>query len=66
MTMRTKRHFACANGHTGVETDSENDAPHSQQWESVHVEGLVDGGKDPSGYAHYVCAECSAPMLENP
>jgi len=64
MTMRTRRHFACANGHSGVETTSENDQPYSQQWESVHLTGLIDAGKGPHGYAHYVCAECLAPMAE--
>ncbi|RKR45923.1 hypothetical protein B0G82_3588 [Paraburkholderia sp. BL17N1] len=64
MTLRTTRHFACANGHTGVETTSENDSPYSAHYESVRVNGLGDAGTDPRGYARYVCAECLAPMLE--
>ncbi|WP_233875103.1 hypothetical protein [Paraburkholderia adhaesiva] len=64
MTMRTRRYFTCINGHSGVETTSENDQPYSQHWESVRIEGLIDAGKDPRGYAHYVCVECQAPMLE--
>ncbi|SEI15481.1 MULTISPECIES: hypothetical protein [Paraburkholderia] len=64
MTMRTTRHFFCQNGHDGAETTSENDQPYSQQWESVRTAGLIDAGKDPRGYAHYVCAECGAPMRE--
>ena len=43
MTMRTYRHFACQNGHQGVETTSENDQPYSKAWEQVSTQGLKRG-----------------------
>lgn len=62
MTMRTYRHFACQNGHQGVETTSENDQPYSKAWEQVSTQGLKTGPKDVKGYASYVCLNCGLPM----
>lgn len=62
MTMRTYRHFACPNGHQGVETISENDQPYSKAWEQVSTQGLKTGPKDVSGVATYLCLTCGLPM----
>lgn len=62
MTMRTHRHFACPNGHQGVETVSENDQPYSKPWEQVSTQGLKTGPKDGMGYATYLCLTCGLPM----
>ena len=64
MTMRTYRHFACQNGHQGVETTSENDQPYSKAWEQVSTQWLKTGPKDVKGYTSYVCLNCGLPMTE--
>ncbi len=62
MTTRTYRHFACINGHEGVEKTSENDQPYSTNWDSISTEALRDAGTDELGYAKYACAVCGQMM----
>jgi hypothetical protein len=64
MTMRTYRHFACPNGHTGIEKTSENDQPYSAAWESVTTTGLIEVKADQNGYPAYVCEICKQPMAQ--
>lgn len=62
MTMTTYRYFICPNGHKGEEKRSENDQPYSKHWEVVTASGMSERGKDPQGYAAYVCERCGQPM----
>jgi hypothetical protein len=63
MTMRTYRHFSCANGHEGIEKTSENDQPYSTPWESVTTTGLTSSKKDQLGYNGYSCVVCGLEMV---
>jgi hypothetical protein len=64
MAMRSYRYFVCANGHSGVETKSENDQPYSGSWESMNTDGMRKHGTDSLGFTAYICEKCSLPMAE--
>ena len=64
MTLRTYRHFACANGHAGTEKTSENDQPYSECWEMVELTGIKEAGKDDLGHKRYVCTICGKEMKQ--
>ena len=63
MTMQTYRYFTCPNAHKGVEKTSENDQPYSKGWESTTISGMTERGKDPLGYAKYLCEVCEQAMV---